>query len=115
MSKTKKKQMVNDIQLKLMCSIGKHTNYNELMERLDEAEKMAGRIQRRLTAWWKTITDRRFILVVTAGNKVKYEDMMTFTVDLTMLNMDEQTIHNFKVGAPEIVRRFLNNEEDENE
>lgn len=113
--KLKKKQMVNDIQLKLMCSINKDTNYIELVERLDEAEKMAGRIQRRLTAWWKTITDRRFILVVTAGNKVKYEDMMTFIVDLTMLNMDEQTVHNFKVGAPEVVRRFLNNDDDGNE
>lgn len=77
------------------------------MEALEEIDMIAAESQKVLRQWWKTQTSKPFILVVEKGNKKKSTDKYSLIVDLTQLNMDEQTIETFKRGAEaELIKYF---------
>lgn len=77
------------------------------MEALEEIDIIAAESQKVLRQWWKTQTNKPFILVVEKGNKKKSTDKYSLIVDLTQLNMDEQTIETFKIGAEaELIKYF---------
>lgn len=79
------------------------------MEALEEIDIIAAESQKVLRQWWKTQTGGKppFILVVEKGNKKKSTDKYSLIVDLTQLNMDEQTIETFKTGAEaELIKYF---------
>lgn len=110
--KNKKDAVVNDIDIKMSVVLGDDgDNWRQYQERLDEYDKLSFRLQKALNGWWgRENGGAKFILVVEAGNKVKGKDLINIKVSLTQLGMDKETQRRFKVGAPEMVRRQIEKE-----
>lgn len=105
---------VNDISVKMYLEFADDVPLPR-EERLDEIEKFSGEVQKRLRKWWKGITGRTdFIIVCDAISQVKNGTTIKMTADLTQLDMDENTQHNFKVGAPSVVLECMERYEEEN-
>lgn len=107
--KNKNDAVVNDIDIKMSVVLGDDGNdWRQYQERLDEYDKLSFRLQKALNGWWgRENGGAKFILVVEAGNKVKGKDLINIKVSLTQLGMDKETQRRFKLGAPEIVRRQM--------
>lgn len=110
--KNKNDAVVNDIDIKMSVVLGDDgDNWRQYQERLDEYDKLSFRLQKALNGWWgRENGGAKFILVVEAGNKVKGKDLINIKVSLTQLGMDKETQRRFKVGAPEMVRRQIEKE-----
>lgn len=110
-----KKKEHNDVSFKVTIPISPMPsiteNYTEYMECLEEFAKLTSRLQKRLRGWWGTITEKDFILVVTQRNKTKLANKYSVRIDLTQLNIDEETERIFTEGAKEEVKKFLDNYE----
>jgi hypothetical protein len=86
-------------------------DWRQYQERLDEYDKLSFRLQKALNGWWgRENGGAKFILVVDVGNKVKDKDLINIKVSLTQLGMDKETQKRFKTGAPEMVRRQIEKE-----
>lgn len=83
-------------------------DYNlEIAERNEEERMIASKIQKAIRSWWSKQTDKKHIIVVTAGNVVDGTGEFPFRVELTQLGLQEDEISLFKVGAADIVRQVL--------
>lgn len=100
----KKVKPINDITVKVSVTADTQT---DIMDRLEEQEKIVQKMQRHLISWWKSQTDKRFILVCDYGNLDKYKNTFSYKVDLTQLNLDENTITAFKEGVSKEIESFL--------
>ena len=85
----------------------------ETMDRREDEEKLAYRAQNELKRWWRRDNSKRNIIIVTAGNVNKTKGESTFTVELYQLNLSEEEISRFKVGAAEIIGKIFK-DSDEN-
>ena len=101
---TKKVKPINNITVKVSVTADTET---DIMERLEEQEKIVQKMQRHLIGWWKTHTDKRFILVCDYGNMNMSNNTFKYKIDLTQLNLDEATISQFKEGVTKEVKDFL--------
>lgn len=113
--KNKNDAVVNDIDIKMSVVLGDDGDeWRQYQERLDAYDKLSFRLQKSLSGWWgRENGGAKFILIVDAGNKVKGKDLINIKVSLTQLGMDKETQRRFKLGAPEIIRRQMNKEEEE--
>lgn len=100
----KKVKPINNITVKVSVTADTQT---DIMDRLEEQERIVKKMQRHLISWWKSQTDKRFILVCDYGNLDKYKNTFSYKVDLTQLNLDENTITAFKEGVTKQVEDFL--------
>lgn len=105
----KKVEPINNILVKVPVSADTKV---AIMDRLGEQEKIVGRLQKHLISWWKKQTDKRFIIVVDYGNLGQYKNIFNYKIDLTQLNLDEDTIAKFTEGVEVKVKEFLDNERD---
>ena len=78
-------------------------------DRLEEQQKIASRLQKYLTGWWKKQTDKSFILIVDYGNLDKYKNTFSYKIELTQLDLKEETIALFKEGVTKEVEEYLKN------
>lgn len=78
-----------------------------LADRLEEQDNIAAKLQKRLKDWWKKQTTKSFILVVDYGNLDKLKNTYSYKIELTQLNLQENEISQFKVGAATITREIL--------
>ena len=100
----KKAEPVNDITIKVSV----YANLEEaLADRLEEQDNIAAKLQKRLKDWWKQQTTKSFILVVDYGNLDKLKNTLSYKIELTQLNLQEDEISQFKVGAATITREIL--------
>lgn len=108
MSKYYKKKVkpINDVTIKVSTKADLDI---DLQERLDEQEKIAAKLQRRLTGWWSSQTDKRFILICDYGNLDKGKNTLSYKIELTQLNLSKEEIDKFKEGAEQVTIDFLNN------
>ena len=106
----KKIKQIDNISIKVYLNgnyASKHENHKAYLDTLEEIDMIAAESQKVLRQWWKTQTNKPFILVVEKGNKKKSTDKYSLIVDLTQLNMDEQKIETFKTGAEaELIKYF---------
>lgn len=104
MAYQKKVKPINNITVKVSVTADTET---DIMERLEEQERIVGKLQRHLISWWKSQTDKRFILVCDYGNLDKYKNTFSYKVDLTQLNLSQEDIDRFTEGVKTKVREFL--------
>ena len=78
-----------------------------ILDRLGEQNRIISKLQRRLNGWWSKETDKRFILVTDYGNLNKGKNTFSYKIELTQLNLDEETIAKFTEGVKTKVREFL--------
>lgn len=78
-------------------------------DRLEEQQKIASKLQKHLTSWWKKQTDKSFILIVDYGNLDKYKNTFSYKIELTQLDLKEETIALFKEGVTKEVEEYLKN------
>ena len=102
----KKSEPVNNITVKVCSEIDADMN---IVDRLEEQERIAAKLQRRLISWWKSQTDKpnRFILVCDYSNANLSKNTICYKIELTQLNLDEETIAKFTEGVKTKVREFL--------
>lgn len=108
MSYKKKVKPINNITVKVSVTADTGT---DIMERLEEQEKIVQKMQRHLISWWKSQTDKRFILVCDYGNLDKYKNTFSYKIDLTQLNLSQEEIDRFTEGVKTKVKVFLDNYE----
>lgn len=99
----------NDLTIKMDVFIpyGEEVEY---CERVDEICKFAGKVQNELRRWWRTDTGRTdFILVADAVSRARYKPDVLLTIDLTMLDLNDDLKERFKWGAPKVVRDYMDN------
>lgn len=104
MAYQKKVKPINNITVKVSVTADTET---DIMERLEEQERIVGKLQRHLISWWKSQTDKRFILVCDYGNMNMVTHIISWKIDLSQLNLDENTITAFKEGVTKQVEDFL--------
>ena len=110
-SKTKKqreRERVDSIEIKVDYVV----DYSKEIARRNEDEyRMAAEIQKRLKNWWRKQVgeSKMFILVVDAGSVVNRATTFPFKISLTQLNLQDDEIEAFKVGAAEITKEILEN------
>lgn len=102
------KKPINDITVKVCSEIDVDMN---IMDRLEEQERIAAKLQRRLIGWWKSQTPNRFILVCDYSNANLSSNTICYKVDLTQLNLSQEEIDRFTEGVKTKVREFLDNYE----
>ena len=102
------KKPVNDITVKVCSEIDVDMN---IMDRLEEQERIAAKLQRRLIGWWKSQTPNRFILVCDYSNANLSSNTICYKVDLTQLNLSQEEIDRFTEGVETKVREFLDDYE----
>lgn len=100
----KKSEPVNNITVKVCSEIDADMN---IVDRLEEQERIAAKLQRRLIGWWKSQTPNRFILVCDYSNANLSKNTICYKVELTQLNLDESTISTFKEGVKKQVEEYL--------
>ena len=94
LERQKNQRWVKDnIVVKIACPL---PDIEDVMERVDAEEEIAYRVQKAMVRGWMEITDQQFILIVSAGNKVKGKDMFYLKCDLYQLRMDGNTQKKFK-------------------
>ena len=111
--KTKKRQRegypsfkpVNDVTVKV--SVQADLDMDQY-ERLEQQEKIGGKLQRRLIGWWKSKTTKPFILVVDCGNLDKGTSHFSYKINLTQLDLKEEEIKAFQDGVVKEANDFLN-------
>lgn len=81
----------NDVTVKLWLPIPDVDEYDEMLK---ENERRAAELQKQMRKEWVKETDKDFILIVTAGNKVKGK--IGYIVDLYQLSMDRTEQRKFK-------------------
>ena len=108
----KKKKIINDMSFKVSLKerglATRVDNSGEYHHALEEIDRIVARSQKILTSWWKKETDKPFILVCSQGNKAKARDNYSIKVDLSQLNLDEETMKRFKEGAIFILNEAFN-------
>ena len=104
----KKNKPINDITVKVCSEIDVDMN---IMDRLEEQERIAAKLQRRLIGWWKSQTDKRFIIVCDYSNANLSSNTICYKVDLTQLNLSQEEIDRFTEGVKTKVREFLDDYE----
>ena len=102
------KKPINDITVKVCSEIDVDMN---IMDRLEEQERIAAKLQRRLIGWWKSQTPNRFILVCDYSNANLSSNTICYKVDLTQLNLSQEEIDRFTEGVETKVREFLDDYE----
>ena len=80
-------------------------------DRLEEQERIVAKLQRHLISWWKSQTDKRFILVCDYGNLVKHKNTFSYKINLTQLNLNQEEIDRFTRGVKTKVKVFLDDYE----
>ncbi|MBO7734375.1 MAG: hypothetical protein J6S67_17555 [Methanobrevibacter sp.] len=100
----KKNKPVNNITVKVCAEANMDMS---LEDRLEEQNKIAAKLQRRLSGWWAHETDKRFILVTDYSNIKLSTRTICYKIDLTQLNLDEETIAKFTEGVKTKVKEFL--------
>ena len=98
------KKPINDITVKVCSEIDVDMN---IMDRLEEQERIVKKMQRHLISWWKSQTPNRFILVCDYSNANLSTNTICYKIELTQLNLDEATISQFKEGVTKQVKDFL--------
>lgn len=94
LERQKNQRWVKDnIVVKIACPL---PEIEDVMERVDAEEEIAYRVQKAMVRGWMEITDQQFILIVSAGNKVKGKDMFYLKCDLYQLRMDGNMQKKFK-------------------
>ena len=78
-----------------------------LIDRLEEQQKIASRLQKYLTCWWKKQTDRKFILIVDYGNIDKSNNILSYKIELTQLDLKEEEIRVFQEGVVKETEEYL--------
>lgn len=78
--------------------------YTEQVERCEQQNKMVSQIQKTLRQWWKTQTEKNFILVCEMGGGPKGK--WSVWVNLVQLNLSQEEKDAFKDGATKIVEGF---------
>lgn len=101
-----KYERVDNIQVKVYAVVDTEKG---IIERNKDEVKLASLIQKRLRSWWHKQTDKQFILIVEAGSVVNHSAEYPFRVELTQLNLHEEEIKQFKLGAVEVVKDILRN------
>lgn len=102
----KKTKPINNITVKVTVEADLETN---LIDRLEQQEAIASKLQKRLKDWWKKQTDKKFIIVVEYGNLDKLKSTLSYKIELTQLNLHEEEISMFKVGVGTITREIIDN------
>lgn len=98
------KKPINDITVKVCSEIDVDMN---VMDRLEEQERIAAKLQRRLIGWWSHETNKRFIIVCDYSNANLSNNTICYKVDLTQLNLSQEEIDRFTEGVKTKVREFL--------
>ena len=104
----KKVKPINNIMAKVPVSADTKV---DIMDRLGEQDKIVGKLQKHLISWWKTQTDKRFIIVVDYGNLGKYKNIFNYKIELTQLNLNQEEIDRFTQGVKTKVKIFLDDYE----
>ena len=102
----KKSEPVNNVTVKVKA---KGSTDMIIVDRLEEQQKIASRLQKYLTGWWKKQTDESFILIVDYGNLDKSKNIFSYKIELTQLDLKEETIALFKEGVTKEVEEYLQN------
>lgn len=102
------KKPINDITVKVCSEIDVDMN---IMDRLEEQERIVAKLQRHLISWWKSLTPNRFILVCDYSNANLSNNTICYRVDLTQLNLSQEEIDRFTEGVKTKVKEFLDNYE----
>ena len=102
----KKSEPVNNITVKVCSEIDADMN---IVDRLEEQERIAAKLQRRLISWWKSQTPNRFILVCDYTNANLSKNTICYKIELTQLDLKEETIALFKEGVTKEVEEYLKN------
>lgn len=102
----KKSEPVNNITVKVCSEIDADMN---IVDRLEEQERIAAKLQRRLIGWWKSQTTNRFILVCDYSNANLSKNTICYKIELTQLDLKEETIALFKEGVTKEVEEYLKN------
>lgn len=97
-------KIINNITVKVSAKADMDV---ELHDRLEEQERFAKGLQKHLNKWWKTQTDKKFILIVDYGNLAKCTTNFSYKVELTQLKMDDETIERFKTGVEKIIKEWV--------
>ena len=82
----------------------------DIAERLEEQDKIASRLQRKITGWWEKNTDKQSIIIVTPKNICMKTKTIRYIVELYQLNLQAEDIEKFKDGAEKIVKDQLEGE-----
>lgn len=101
----KMRNLTNDTSFKVYYEMRDEEDRFDKMDRLETAHRVIAQLQKKLRLWWKSKTDKDFILVVDLGSKVK--DRWAVKVNLTQLNMDKNTVDAFTKGAKEIIKQTV--------
>lgn len=109
----KKNKDSDHLTVKMNFKISAAENYKDRDKRLEEAEKAVYQLQRQLSRWWATQTNKNFILIVESGNKVKGKDLWQIKINLTQLNMDKDTTSHFKTAVVEKVNEIMEENEEQ--
>ena len=102
----KKSEPVNNITVKVCSEIDADMN---IVDRLEEQERIAAKLQRRLIGWWKSQTPNRFILVCDYSNANLSKNTICYKVELTQLNLNQEEIDRFTEGVTKEVEEYLKN------
>lgn len=76
-------------------------------ERVCEEDRIAARVQHLLRKWWRKEASKDFILIVTAGNTNKTKWETAFIVELYQLDLQDDEISRFKIGAAQVVKEVF--------
>lgn len=102
----------DNLTVKMNFKIDIDEDYKERDERLEAAEKAVYKLQKQLSRWWSTQTDRKFILIVESGNKIKGKDLWQIKINLTQLNMTKEVTSHFKTAVVKKVNEIMEENEE---
>lgn len=104
----KKVKPINNITVKISVTADMGTDRGD---RLEEQDKIVQKMQRHLISWWKSQTDKSFILVCDYGNLVRNKNTFSYKINLTQLNLKQEEIDRFTQGVKTKVKIFLDDYE----